>query len=331
MKLTRLAVLASLLATTASGQNVLFEDTFDAGLSNWTASAFGLNAPNWHWAGATDPCVQQSSPSPGSGGVARMGDPDCTFNSIGGTEQILTLTTPVYVPLQADDPVLTFRTFADTEGCFHWDFHYVEIQRVSGGNWSIRGSGCGQNAWYDSTISLDDFRGEDILIRFRFDPVDASANDGLGWLIDDVRVQTAHCSAQNFCVTTPNSASPTGARMGYSGSGRIHLNNFVLEVSDGPANEFVMFFCGPDQIQTPLGDGTLCIGGGSTGLMRLGQVDRLDGQGHAAFPLDFNSPDLAPGEFLPGSNWQFQCWFRDGAGGPAGSNLSDGLSVTFCP
>lgn len=119
--------------------------------------------------------------------------------------------------------------------------------------------------------------------------------------------------------------------MGFSGSGRIHVNDSVLEVDDAPPGEFALFFCGPDRVQLPFADGTLCIGPGAVGLMRLGTVQRIDPLGHAAHALDLGSPDLARGEFLPGSNWQFQCWFRDGAGGPAGSNLSDGLSVTFCP
>lgn len=330
MKLARLPLLAVLLVAPTTAQTVLFEDTFSDGFVNWTPSSIGANAPIWHWADDADPCAQLAAPLPSAGGVARMGDPDCTFNSTGSTQQVLTLNDPVYIPLQADTPVLTFSSYAHSEGCFHWDYHYVEVKRV-GGPWTSLGTSCGQFAWFEGTRSLDAFRGDQVLIRFRFDPIDASDNDGRGWLIDDVRISTAHCSFHNYCITSPNSASPTGARMGYSGSGRLHLNDSVLQVDDAPPGEFAMFFCGPDQTQIPLANGALCVAPGNVGLMRLEIVDRIDSQGHLDHALDFNSPDLAPGEFLPGSNWQFQCWFRDGAGGGSGSNLSDGLSVTFCP
>lgn len=41
----------------------------------------------------------------------------------------------------------------------------------------------------------------------------------------------------------------------------------------------------------------------------------------------FNSGPFAMNPF---STWNFQFWYRDGAGGPFGFNLSDGLEVTFC-
>ena len=38
-----------------------------------------------------------------------------------------------------------------------------------------------------------------------------------------------------------------------------------------------------------------------------------------------------PRTFSPGSNWNFQFWYRDPNGGPVGYNLTDALSITFCP
>ena len=32
-----------------------------------------------------------------------------------------------------------------------------------------------------------------------------------------------------------------------------------------------------------------------------------------------------------GETWYFQCWYRDPQGGGSGTNLSDGLSTTWCP
>jgi hypothetical protein len=45
--------------------------------------------------------------------------------------------------------------------------------------------------------------------------------------------------------------------------------------------------------------------------------------------LDFT---LAPAsDIAVGTTWYFQLWYQDPAAGGAGFNLSDGLSVTFCP
>ena len=328
-----LATLALLLATSAVppcalAQTIYFEDTFDSDLDRWTAGAEGSGPSAWGW-GAADEPGSPGLPSPG--GAARMGDPDCTFTSVFGNVQTLELTDAVYIPLHADGPELSFRSYAHTEACFHWDFHEVHVRRAGEATWSWVGSPCGQQSWNVRTIDLSAYRGDAIHVRFHFDPIDPAGNETLGWIIDDVRITAEQCYAVNYCTASPNSGSATGARMGYSGSGRVHLNSFVLEAFDGPPNEFALFFCGPDRVQTPLGDGTLCVGPGATGIMRLGPIGRFDPLGRLSFPFDFTSPQVAAGEFLAGTNWQFQCWFRDGAGGPAGSNLTDGLSVTFCP
>jgi hypothetical protein len=33
----------------------------------------------------------------------------------------------------------------------------------------------------------------------------------------------------------------------------------------------------------------------------------------------------------PGETWNYQAWFRDFVPGGSGFNLSDALSVTYCP
>jgi hypothetical protein len=58
-----------------------------------------------------------------------------------------------------------------------------------------------------------------------------------------------------------------------------------------------------------------------------------DEQGDAALAIDFTQEPFNSGAFAvnPFSVWNFQFWYRDGAGGPFGFNLSDGLELTFCP
>ena len=71
--------------------------------------------------------------------------------------------------------------------------------------------------------------------------------------------------------------------------------------------QFALFFTGPEEIQVPFGDGFRCVGAGSVGLFRLGPPQ------------------------LPGERRSFQLWYRDPAAGGSGFNLSNGVTVTFCP
>ena len=52
-----------------------------------------------------------------------------------------------------------------------------------------------------------------------------------------------------------------------------------------------------------------------------------DASGHAKRPIDWNS-DYA-GFILAGTSFNFQLWFRDGAAGGAGYNLTDGIEIPF--
>ena len=87
-------------------------------------------------------------------------------------------------------------------------------------------------------------------------------------------------------------------------------------------------FYGAEQTQLPLGDGFHCVAG--TELFRL-PVSLADPAGLLATVVDFTDPPSPAGAILAGSTWNFQAWYRDPAAGGAGSNLSDGLSVTFLP
>jgi len=53
--------------------------------------------------------------------------------------------------------------------------------------------------------------------------------------------------------------------------------------------------------------------------------------GNVVDPLDITNPPEASGQIFAGSTWNFQFWYRDPLGGPAGFNFSDGLEVPFCP
>jgi Zn-dependent metalloprotease len=156
-----------------------------------------------------------------------------------------------------------------------------------------------------------------------------------GWCIDDVEVFYVEAADNGcvdpttYCSTSPNSVGP-GAMIDAVGSTSISANNLSLLVGACPANQFGVFFYGPEQDSVPFGQGTLCVGGGSTGLIRLTPAQQTDFLGSATRVLDFTASPFAsgPGVVLPGEEWHFQFWYRDPG---LGFNLSNAISVTFCP
>lgn len=132
----------------------------------------------------------------------------------------------------------------------------------------------------------------------------------------------------NYCVSSPNSTG-FGATIGASGTTSLASNDLVLTVDTCPAGKPGLFFFGPDQVSTPLGNGIRCVGGSTT---RLG-VQITDPLGTVQHALDLNSTAFQSNgsAIVAGSSRNFQFWYRDPAGNGAGFNLSDGLAVTFCP
>ena len=99
----------------------------------------------------------------------------------------------------------------------------------------------------------------------------------------------------------------------------------VVESSAVPPGQFGLFLYGQTQASIAVGDGTLCIAGP---FFRL-PAQQIDQFTTAFLPLDFNN--LPPGgEISSGETWNFQFWFRDPSGGPAGNNLSSAVQVQFC-
>jgi len=135
-------------------------------------------------------------------------------------------------------------------------------------------------------------------------------------------------SGANYCTAAPNSFISSGAQIGNSGSRSLTANDMVLFVQDAAPSQFGVFFYGMQQVLLPLGDGFRCVGGPA--IYRLPPASQADIFGIGSRVLDFDEDPLAS-TVTAGSTWHFQYWYRDPAGGPAGSNLSNGLTLTFCP
>lgn len=135
-----------------------------------------------------------------------------------------------------------------------------------------------------------------------------------------------------YCEGAPNSAGP-GARIASNGNTSVTGNAFVLSASGVVPDQPGLFYYGPNQVQIPFGEGLRCVDGAGVGTFRLTPPLTSDAAGLALRAVDFHQApaNSGAGAVLPGALWNFQLWYRDPLGGPAGFNLSDGLAVRFVP
>ena len=116
--------------------------------------------------------------------------------------------------------------------------------------------------------------------------------------------------------------------MSYEGSGSLAADDLVLTVSSAPLNTFGLIFRGDTAVFLPLGDGNRCSGG---------TIVRLPVQNTGNAGSFVQGPGIVAGappsaRILPGQTWHFQAWYRDSTGPcGTGSNLSNGVAVTFSP
>jgi hypothetical protein len=135
-----------------------------------------------------------------------------------------------------------------------------------------------------------------------------------------------HGEAASFCESTVNS-SGNAAWMDCHGSLSVCTNNTCLVADGCPEGSTGVFFYGGQPAQIPMANGYLCVQPFQPALFRLAPTAAVGGR--AELQLDITTAPQA-GAITPGSTWYFQYWFRDTAAGGAGSNLSDGLRITFC-
>ena len=160
-----------------------------------------------------------------------------------------------------------------------------------------------------------------------------TGNDDMSnaWPVDIIISEP--CDApQNYCSSTPNSGSPFGAFMGFSGTASYSANDLVLECYGAAPDQFGIFYYGPSQVSTSFGNGVRCVGAGFLGTFRL-PVIQTDNIGDASYALDYGQPPMSSGNgaIVDGMEFNFQFWFRDPPAGGSNFNLSDGLKVVFCP
>jgi len=162
------------------------------------------------------------------------------------------------------------------------------------------------------------------LRRFYDDPDTIDTGVGNAPLVDRGAHEYKPClSPTTFCVTSPNTAG-AGARMSAGGTAKLYADNLVLRAQGCPPFTTGLFFHGANTLQAPFGNGFRCVGGN---VLREGIVT-ANALGLAELAFDASSSPLP---LAPGVQRHFQFWYRNPAAGGAGFNLSDGLTVRFCP
>ncbi len=142
-------------------------------------------------------------------------------------------------------------------------------------------------------------------------------------------LDSCQCEISTYCFSTMNSTGGP-AHIGWAGSGSLSSQDLSLIATELPPHQFGIFFYGAQEHFAILGDGVLCA---KPPLYRIGGAQPSGPDGTVTLPLDYGSHPMSggPGQVTSSSTWYFQFWFRDPTYGPAGSNTTDGLEVTFCP
>jgi len=334
-------------AISANGSSVVNEDDMESD-TGWISGAAGDDATTGLWVrvdpnGTAAQPEDDHTPAPGTQcwvtGQGPAGGSNGANDVDGGTT---TLLSPVFDLSTSSAPVIGYwRWYSNSTGSApNADTFVIDVSDNGGGSWTnVETVGPGgpetDGGWYFHSFNVMDFVGATSQVRMRFKASDLGSGSIVEAAIDDFRIDDIlcdDCGASSFCQTSPNSQGP-GAVMSSSGTPSVSLNAFFLESVGGVPNQPGLFYYGPEEIQIPFGDGFRCVGGGALGIFRLNPPANMDSFGDITRQLDFTQPpaNAGPGMISPGDTWKFQFWYRDPAAGGSGFNLSNGLSVKFCP
>lgn len=112
----------------------------------------------------------------------------CDYNTRSRTTGYLEMATSVTIPTLGAD--LVWWNYIETEDVPGVDVWRVEVSADNGETWTtvFDGNGRSEPQWIQYSVSLYNYRGKKIKVRFFFDSRDSANNDKLGWFIDDVAI-----------------------------------------------------------------------------------------------------------------------------------------------
>lgn len=349
-----LAVLAA-TALPVSAQQVVFQDGFEGGLGNWTAT--GL----WNPEAATDACGIQAAPFPEGTKAAWYGHYSAGCNYSTGTQSnagSLELTNWVLLP-DAPSISLYFWMWSESEYCTfsqfpygRFDVHSTYVLAQSSGPSTVDlcpfdlGPSWLLLPWHERRIDLSAYRGRNVRIGFSFDTGDEQLNDGRGWFLDDVRIVaepgTRVCPSIGFSSGCPcldwyvpvaggcRNSTNQSATLSSSGSIRVATDSLQLRAAHLPPNASVLLSQSTiSTTQIPFGDGLRCIGGQ---ILRLGILQASNGV--ATWPPSGGQPISTSG-LVPatGGTRYYVAYYRDVAPycTPDAFNMTDAQRIQWVP
>jgi choice-of-anchor B domain-containing protein len=332
-------------ATSAVGQTVLVSDELEA-TTGWTVGASGDSATTGIWT-LVNPIGTAAQPeddhSP-SGSLCFVTGQGSNGGSVGENDVdggSTTLVTPAFDLSGGSAPRISYwRWYSNNAGAApNEDVFEVEIS-ADGATWvnveTVGPTGVETSGgWYQHTVVVSDFVALSNSVRLRFRASDNGSGSIVEAAIDDLTISDIDCGSgpacggTSYCSAAPNSMG-AGAILSATGSASLSANDLVLGVTGASAAQPGLFYYGSTQVAVPFGDGVRCVGGST---YRLNPVAFSDPSGAVSRAVDYTSAPASsgPGMIQAGDTWNFQFWYRDPAAGGAGFNLSDGLSVVFCP
>ncbi|MBK7876204.1 MAG: hypothetical protein IPJ77_10685 [Planctomycetes bacterium] len=336
---TCLLALATALTHPAAAQTVLFSEDFESGASAWTFNEL------WHVVQADSPCTTALAPFPSGTHCAWFGsETTCTFAPTDTGNEYLTLTTPIELPASAESALLQFSTWSEAEDDTGWDLRHPELSTDGGAHW-FQLPDVWRSHWVTQRYDLSQWIGTTIRLRFRFWAGDPLFNDTLGWLIDDVRIETGVGPATTTCTGDgtwsacpcgnsgatgrgcATSFNPAGAGLASTGVARTGADTVTM-IATGLSNASATLFQGignsnSDPFVTHNGDGLICVQGS---LVRIQSV--LAQGGTATFPS--GGASISTRGFVgAGATYTYQVRFRNSASfcTPATYNFTNSQTV----
>jgi hypothetical protein len=213
---------------------------------------------------------------------------------------------------------------------------WVEIGKATARDGSDGDSGGSALALRGSTMFFGALADDDAC------PTSLVCNSGSMYVFEfapDAR-QYGHCASGAPCGNTSRhggcvNSTGVGATLAAAGSSSVAQDELYFEARNLQPGKSAMLFMALGQGQAILGDGLRMVTASGVGFfrypLRQSGVDGsfFEGPGLVALSQQRFPPQ---GHLLPGSLWNFQCWYRD-AGGPCGqgTNLTNALEVMFTP
>ena len=309
----------------------LVDDNFETD-QGWTTSSNGTLKGLWErGVPIFDPSNSLAPRTDGDGSgqcwlTSNSSNPSTTFVTSGGVVQ---LTSPA-LDLSASGTEVRFLYFYRNNDAQDRLTVRVSQNGLTGPFVLVFASTTSSPAWQSLVLAPDDLLAAGIVpgpnMRVRIALADLgpilSASEGG---VDGFRVIRRSCQSgigTRYCTSLANS-SGAPAQISASGTASVQQNNLVLQASPVPLSASGLFLDGVQPTQVPFGNGVKCI---TSPLRRLPVVQASGSTLAHAVNAQAGS---AAGAILAGTTWHFQGWFRDNAAGGSGTNLSDGLRITF--